>query len=818
MNKTSLFSKVKTFANDNKRFGIGFVIVVVSIYFLIAFISFFLTGGNDYSTVNSNSANAAAAASQVENPTGGGGASFSEFIINDGFGIASFFLVAVLLLSGLKLLRVGKFDYLKSVIGCLLMTVWVSVFTATSFYPLYKDSFISFGGKHGELISEWLWHQIGPVGLWLSLIASLLLIMMYISARTVPVLRNLGAKIFKRKVKSPSGPVPPQADTDNDDETGKHDHTHAPGTASDPASDRVVPKEQKGTMPEAETSYADADTMQCRDSNDKTSELTMPDDNDKPEIIQSRVGDMVIEVAKSDEETVVQQQTIDIDSTEPYDPRRDLEYYKFPAIDLLEQHGNSEPPVNIEEQKENQNRITEILRSFGIEICSIRATVGPTITLYEITPEQGVRIAKIRGLEDDIAMRLKAAGVRIIAPIPGKGTIGIEVPNSDRKIVSMRSIISSKKFQESTFELPIAFGRTITNEVFMVDLAKMPHILVAGTTGTGKSVGLNVIIASLIYKKHPAELKFVMVDPKKVEFSIYSVIEKHFLAKLPDSDEPIITDCTKVIHTLKSLCIEMDERYKLLQSAHVRNIKEYNKKFVSRQLNPEKGHKFMPYIVVIIDEFGDLIMTAGKDIEFPIARIAQLARAVGIHMIIATQRPTTQIITGNIKTNFPARVAFKVSARIDSMVILDRPGAQQLIGNGDMLFLQNNDPVRVQCAFVSTDEVEYITKYIAGQQGYATAFYLPEYVDENSGSDSDSDIDMNKTDAMFEDAARLVVIHQSGSTSLIQRKFSIGYNRAGRIMDQLERAGIVGPADGSKPRQVLCMDETDLQMKLDNLK
>ncbi|KAA6327677.1 DNA translocase SpoIIIE, partial [termite gut metagenome] len=447
---------------------------------------------------------------------------------------------------------------------------------------------------------------------------------------------------------------------------------------------------------------------------------------------------------------------------------------------------------------------------------TIKATVGPTVTLYEITPAQGVRISKIRNLEDDIALSLSALGIRIIAPIPGKGTIGIEVPNSNPKIVSMHSIIGSKRFQESNFDLPIALGKTITNEVFMVDLCKMPHILVAGATGQGKSVGLNAIITSLLYKKHPAELKFVLVDPKKVEFSIYSVIENHFLAKLPGDDEAIVTDVSKVVQTLNSICIEMDSRYDLLKKAHVRNLREYNEKFVNRRLNPERGHKFMPYIVVIIDEFGDLIMTAGKEAELPIARIAQLARAIGIHMIIATQRPTTNIITGTIKANFPARVAFRVSAMMDSRTILDRPGANQLIGRGDMLFLQGADPVRVQCAFVDTPEVEEVTKYIAKQQSYPTAFPLPEYVGEG-GENGTNEIDMGRLDPLFEEAARLIVVHQQGSTSLIQRKFSIGYNRAGRIMDQLEKAGIVGPTEGSKPRQVMYMDEKDLQMKIRNL-
>ena len=501
---------------------------------------------------------------------------------------------------------------------------------------------------------------------------------------------------------------------------------------------------------------------------------------------------------------------------EPYNPTKDLENYRFPTIDLMKHFENDDPTIDMDEQNANKDRIINTLRSFGIEISTIKATVGPTVTLYEITPEQGVRISKIRGLEDDIALSLSADGIRIIAPIPGKGTIGIEVPNKNPKIVSGQSVIGSKKFQESKYDLPIVLGKTITNEVFMFDLCKMPHVLVAGATGQGKSVGLNAIITSLLYKKHPAELKFVLVDPKKVEFSIYSVIENHFLAKLPDGGEPIITDVTKVVQTLNSVCVEMDTRYDLLKMAHVRNVREYNEKFINRRLNPEKGHKLMLYIVVVIDEFGDLIMTAGKEVELPIARIAQLARAVGIHMIIATQRPTTNIITGTIKANFPARIAFRVSAMMDSRTILDRPGANRLIGKGDLLFLQGADPVRVQCAFIDTPEVEEITKFIARQQGYPTPFFLPEYVSEDSNSEV-GDIDMGRLDPLFEDAARLVVIHQQGSTSLIQRKFAIGYNRAGRIMDQLEKAGIVGPTQGSKARDVLCIDDNDLEMRLNNL-
>ena len=486
-------------------------------------------------------------------------------------------------------------------------------------------------------------------------------------------------------------------------------------------------------------------------------------------------------------------------------------------MDLKEKYDEPDRQIDMEEQNANQKKIAETLKNYGIRIKMIKATVGPTITLYEIIPEAGVRVSKIRNLEDDIALSLSALGIRIIAPIPGKGTIGIEVPNKDPQIVSMLSVISSKKFQESKYDLPIVLGKTITNDVFMFDLCKMPHVLVAGATGQGKSVGLNAIITSLLYKKHPSQLKLVLVDPKKVEFSIYSNIEKHFLAKLPDSEDAIITDVTKVVQTLNSITKEMDDRYDLLKKAQTRNIKEYNAKFISRRLNPNNGHRYMPYIVVIVDEFADLIMTAGKEVEMPIARIAQLARAVGIHMIIATQRPSTNIITGVIKANFPARVAFRVSSMIDSRTILDCPGANQLIGRGDLLFSQGSSLVRVQCALIDTPEVERICDFIGSQQGYSSAYALPEYVGEG-GDSGIGEVNLKERDSMFEEAARLIVLNQQGSTSLIQRKFSLGYNRAGRIMDQLEAAGIVGPSEGSKPRQVLVMDEVQLEQIFNNLR
>ncbi|MBQ2292299.1 MAG: DNA translocase FtsK, partial [Bacteroidaceae bacterium] len=509
-------------------------------------------------------------------------------------------------------------------------------------------------------------------------------------------------------------------------------------------------------------------------------------------------------------------------SLEPYNPKLDLENYKYPTLDLLKRYNNTTNAIDMEEQRNNKNRIKTVLSNFRVEILdNTKATIGPTITLYEITPAPGIRINTIRNLEDDIALSLSALGIRIIAPIPGKGTIGIEVPNQKPQMVSMESILNSRKFQETEFELPMALGKTITNEVYIADLTKMPHLLVAGATGQGKSVGLNVILTSLLYKKHPAELKLVMIDPKKVEFSLYSPIVNHFLAQVEgneDTEEPIITDVNKVIQTLKSLCLEMDSRYDLLKKAHARNVKEYNEKFRERQLNPQNGHRFMPYIVVVIDEYGDLIMTAGKEIELPIARIAQLARAVGIHMIIATQRPTANIITGTIKANFPARMAFKVTTGVDSKTILDRTGANQLVGKGDMLLMTGSEPVRIQCAYIDTCELEDIIHYIAKQQSYVSPYLLPEVPlegDEDSGS---IDVDMTRLDPMFEDAARMIVNEQNGSTSMIQRKFSIGYNRAGRLMDQLEKAGIVGPAKGSKPREVLCFSEEQLMMIMDNLR
>ena len=814
----SLFGKIRAiFKNETIHFVIGLVLVIFSVYLLLAFSSFFFTGAADQSIIDSGNAQELASTNNgVKNYAGSRGAQLASYLINDCFGISSFFILVFLAVAGLKLMRVRVVRLWKWFIGCSLLLVWFSVFFGFAFVEQYKDSFLYLGGMHGYNVSNWLVSQVGVPGVWMILLVTAICFLIYLSARTVIWLRRLFSLSFlkrKQKEEEEKGETPEEF-TDSWTAKGKKKPVSVPDVADIKEEEAPVEIPEPIKEPENEITLDLGGVTETQPAKVSGEEVSMTIETPVPDPVppfHEKAAEPVfeIEATENDDEYKGPEK-------EPYNPRLDLENYRYPTVDLMKHYDNAEPTIDMAEQNANKDKIINTLRSFGIEISTIKATVGPTVTLYEITPEQGVRISKIRGLEDDIALSLSALGIRIIAPIPGKGTIGIEVPNSNPKIVSGQSIIGSKKFQESTYDLPVALGKTITNEVFMVDLCKMPHMLVAGATGQGKSVGLNAIITSLLYKKHPAELKFVLVDPKKVEFSIYSVIEHHFLAKLPDGEDAIITDVTKVVQTLNSICIEMDTRYDLLKAAHVRNIKEYNEKFINRQLNPEKGHKFMPYIVVVIDEFGDLIMTAGKEVELPIARIAQLARAVGIHMIIATQRPTTNIITGTIKANFPARVAFRVSAMIDSRTILDRPGANQLIGRGDMLFLQGADPVRVQCAFIDTPEVAEITKFIAKQQGYPTAFYLPEYVSEDGGGDL-GDVDMGRLDPLFEDAARLIVIHQQGSTSLIQRKFAIGYNRAGRLMDQLEKAGIVGPAQGSKAREVLCVDENDLQMRLNNL-
>lgn len=821
---------VTAIKGETIHFIIGLLCVIFGVYMLLAFSSFFFTGGNDQSILSHpDPGELLETGNRIQNYAGARGAQLSQFLINDCFGIPAYFIIVFLVVAGMKLMKAYEFKLWKWFVSCTALMVWFSVTLGFAFGGAFENSFLYPGGLHGYNASQWICSQIGAPGLILVLLVTGILIAIFFTKETIGVVRKAFHPSFSKRNKVVQ---PENENTAVTDEYKKEDSTEPQDNQQVSEENELqAEKEEDSSQPKAEP-YDDPQPVEIELDPIEEKPLSSQPESVKPSPIKESAP--MTEAATDIEEEITEhhhEPAFEISNehkeedeeyrgniNQPYNPRLDLEHYKFPTLDLLNSYGDHEPTIDMEEQNANKNRIIQVLRSFGIEISSIKASVGPTITLYEITPAEGVRISKIRNLEDDIALSLSALGIRIIAPIPGKGTIGIEVPNANPRIVPMSSILASKKFQETTFDLPVALGKTITNEVFMVDLTKAPHMLVAGATGQGKSVGLNAIVTSLLYKKHPSELKFVIIDPKKVEFAIYAPIEKHFLAKLPDASDAIITDVSKVVQTLNSLCVEMDTRYDLLRKAGCRNIKEYNAKFINRQLNPENGHRFMPYIVIIIDEFGDLIMTAGKEVELPICRIAQLARAVGIHAIIATQRPTTNIITGTIKANFPARVAFRVASMMDSRTILDRPGAQQLIGKGDMLYLQGNDPVRVQCAFVDTPEVEKIAAYISRQQGYPTAFLLPEYVDENAESSNAADVDMNRLDPLFEEAARLVIYHQQGSTSLIQRKFSIGYNRAGRIMDQLERAGIVGPANGSKARGVLCMDENDLEMRMSNLK
>ena len=800
------------FQNEKLNFVIGVVLLGLGIFTTVAFVSFINTGDIDLTMIESpRQGEIMNENGEFVNSCGSLGAYMSYFFMKKCFGLAAFAIPFFLMLTSLKMMRVYNIVLTKWFLGTSLVMVWASITMAKFLAPLFIDSCYNPGGDHGRYVCQWTENLVGAPGLTALLLILAVGFLTYLSAETIYVIRKmLNPTLFFNKVKFEVSGGKREDDTPMDVITTEPD----PKVFDDP---------------ESQTVEFTIDDNEEQDGNEEQQSIELAvdtDNNSKADTKQTDAkpkGDIELDVevskaeAKADGKSLA---SVGDKMLEAYDPKLDLENYRYPTLDLLKHYeSDGNPFIDMKEQNDNKNRIVDVLRNFSVEISSIKATVGPTITLYEITPAQGVRISKIRNLEDDIALSLSALGIRIIAPIPGKGTIGIEVPNANPNIVSMESILNSKKFQETQMELPCAVGKTITNEVFMFDLAKIPHLLVAGATGQGKSVGLNAIITSLLYKKHPAELKIVLIDPKKVEFSIYTPLEKHFLAMVPDEGaEPIITDVTKVVRTLNSLCKEMDTRYDLLKIAGARNIKEYNKKFKDRQLNPQNGHRFMPYIVVVIDEFGDLIMTAGKEIELPIARIAQLARAVGIHMVIATQRPTTSIITGNIKANFPGRIAFKVSAMIDSKTILDRPGANQLIGRGDMLFLNGNEPVRVQCAFVDTPEVERINQFIAQQQGYVTTFELPEPDTGDGDLGGASDVDMQHLDPLFEDAARVIIMSQSGSTSLIQRKFSIGYNRAGRIMDQMEKAGIVGAASGSKPREVLIQDEVSLENLLSNFR
>ena len=789
------------FHNERINFVLGLLLLLIAGYLIWAFVSYLVTGVADQSLIETpRDGEILNEHHEFQNACGSIGAYASWFFIKRCFGLPAFLIPIFLMLLAVNMMRAYRVGLLKWFMCLTIVMIWGSITAAKFLTPFFENACFNPGGDHGLAVCQQIEGLIGTPGLTAILALAAIAFFTYLSMETIIILRKIMNPLHYLK---------------------KIPMTVNVGGGDNEQTDNNVETSRVYDNPETEEVIFDLGNDQKED--DDTSHIVTTSYDDETEETPQETDDTEFVIEETEEEEAADGKNLAGnygDISTPYDPKRDLENYRYPELDLLQQYeSDGKPFIDMNEQNTNKNRIVDVLRNFGVEISSIKATVGPTITLYEITPAPGVRISRIRNLEDDIALSLSALGIRIIAPIPGKGTIGIEVPNAKPATVSMRSILDSKKFQESTMELPCAVGKTITNEVFMFDLAKAPHLLVAGATGQGKSVGLNAIITSLLYKKHPAELKIVLVDPKKVEFSVYSSIEKHFLAKVPDDEaEPIITDVTKVIRTLNSLCKEMDTRYDLLKMAQARNIKEYNKKFIDRQLNPEHGHRFMPYIVVVIDEFGDLIMTAGKEVELPIARIAQLARAVGIHMIIATQRPTTNIITGTIKANFPSRIAFRVGAMIDSRTILDRPGAQQLVGRGDMLYLNGGEPVRVQCAFVDTPEVERINKFISDQQGYLTAFELPEPdTDDGEGGES-HDVDMQHLDPMFEDAARLIVREQSGSTSLIQRKFAIGYNRAGRLMDQLEKAGIVGAAHGSKPREVLIMDETSLENLLSQWK
>ncbi len=785
------------------RFCIGAALFIISCFILLSIASHLFTVVADSSWREGE---------RAHNWMGTLGLSIARFFIDDCWGVSSFFIPLFLLVASLRIMQVYKVRLWKWFLNCSLLMIWFSAFAHFLFQPILNDYYspISLGGGIGKTQVDFLEAKAGVPGTLLILIAIAIGYLIYLSDETIRIIRKvLSPKDYihlGRKFGTNTD------DVSNIEEEHVNDDVYKGLTPEETATTIDFNDLPEVTLPSevaSEQGIIDEGFVDTSRNEDNTPTSDKNNENNASDT------QMTVHQGEQEEEAILDE----TGQLENYDPKLDLENYKYPTLDLL-RHYDVDTSIDMEEQQQNKNKIIQVLSDFGVKISSIKATVGPTITLYEITPAPGVRISKIRNLEDDIALSLSALSIRIIAPIPGKGTIGIEMPNARPQIVSMESIVNSRKFQETQFELPMALGKTITNEIFMVDLAKMPHLLVAGATGQGKSVGLNAVITSLLYKKHPAELKLVMVDPKKVEFSVYSPIVNHFLAQVEgtEDEEPIITDVQKVVQTLKSLCVEMDSRYDLLKKAGVRNLREYNDKFTSRRLNPNNGHRFMPYIVVIIDEFGDLIMTAGKEVEQPICRIAQLARAVGIHMIIATQRPTTNIITGTIKANFPARMAFKVTSMIDSRTILDRAGAQQLVGKGDMLILAGGtEPVRLQCAFVDTPEVEAIASYIACQQSYLGPSPLPPVaLDGEEGNGPD--VDLHNLDPMFEEVARLVVQTQQGSTSMIQRKFSIGYNRAGRLMDQLEVAGIVGPAHGSKPREVLCISEEDLQFRMDNMR
>lgn len=801
-NTTSARTRPKFQISNQQKIIFGTLLMLLSVAFVIAFISYFSTWQQDQSLLKEFWNKQV----EAENWLNKFGASVSDFFIRKGFGVAAFIFPILIFQTGLFLfvgLPLKKLN--NRWFWGILSSIWLAIF-----FGFFAETAPILGGVIGFEMNDFLRAYIGKIGIGLLLFFVLVIYLVSrlgVTPEKIQSLFQSTQKEFKaafasNKTKAEANPVADQ-------------HEPSVSPQSEPAPKAVTKDEQNDIA--IENSFEVKLSTEQDSANTTASNTTQP----PAPIFHSEDKDqqdhgIQIEVEKTEEEKEEVDNLSDrlVKDFGEFDPKLALSKYTFPTLELLNDYGAGSITINQEELEENKNKIVDTLKNYKIEISQIKATIGPTVTLYEIVPAAGVRISKIKNLEDDIALSLAALGIRIIAPIPGRGTIGIEVPNKNATIVSMRSVIASKKFQNAEMELPIAFGKNISNETFVVDLAKMPHLLMAGATGQGKSVGLNAILTSLLYKKHPAEVKFVLVDPKKVELTLFNKIERHYLAKLPDSEEAIITDNTKVINTLNSLCIEMDNRYERLKNAMVRNIKEYNTKFKARKLNPNDGHEFLPYIVLVIDEFADLIMTAGKEVETPIARLAQLARAIGIHLIIATQRPSVNVITGIIKANFPARVAFRVTSKIDSRTILDSPGADQLIGRGDMLYTQGNDLTRLQCAFVDTPEVEKITDFIGSQRAYPKAYELPEYVGEESGTGVD--IDISERDALFREAAEVIVIAQQGSASLLQRKLKLGYNRAGRIIDQLEAAGIVGPFEGSKARQVLVPDMVALDALLSN--
>ena len=767
--------------SSQQKLVLGSFLVILGLLLCIAFISFFFTGEADQSSLS----NFTSRETETQNWLSKSGAWLSDLFIQRGFGVAAFIFSGLLFLSGVYVLMdIAKAKLRQHWFWGILIIIWLSVL-----FGFFGNKNDILGGTIGFEINTFLQDYIGKIGTSLLLLFGLI---SYLAIRFKVTFQSI-AKLFtsaKKDIKDEFSQANEEFSIPLDNNLSEE--AEAIKTAFD------IPLENKKPTVKKVTESKPVAPLEVKVT-----------EEEKEEDLEMKVETVAEEQSETD--NLANKLVEDFGQ---FDPTLELSNYQFPPLDLLKKYDTEGITINQEELEENKNKIVETLSNYKIGIASIKATIGPTVTLYEIVPEAGVRISKIKNLEDDIALSLAALGIRIIAPIPGKGTIGIEVPNKNSTIVSMRSVIASKKFQTSEMQLPIALGKTISNETFVVDLAKMPHLLMAGATGQGKSVGLNAVLTSLLYKKHPAEVKFILVDPKKVELTLFNKIERHYLAKLPDSEEAIITDNTKVINTLNSLCIEMDNRYELLKNALCRNIAEYNAKFKARKLNPNDGHQFLPYIVLVVDEFADLIMTAGKEVETPIARLAQLARAIGIHLIIATQRPSVNVITGIIKANFPARIAFRVTSKIDSRTILDGSGADQLIGRGDMLYTSGNDITRIQCAFVDTPEVERITEYIGSQKAYPEAYLLPEYVGEESGTSLD--IDISDRDKLFKDAAIVIVTAQQGSASLLQRKLKLGYNRAGRIIDQLEAAGIVGPFEGSKARQVLVPDLIALDQHLEN--